>query len=216
MSRRAQATALLLFGVMLAVTAASWSAATPSTQFTVHWGVSGAADGYAGREALLLVPGLALVVAALVRLAVRFDPRRENIVRSASAVDTMVLALVLSLLLVQAAIASSGSGTVLPMDRLAPVAIGALILIIGRVLPQIRQNYTVGVRLPWTIESEKSWDATHALAGRIWVAVGAATIVSGVVTGGALPIVLLLVGLIGSLPIVARRAYRTWKYDRRR
>jgi len=36
------------------------------------------------------------------------------------------------------------------------------------VLGKVRRNFFIGVRIPWTIASEPTWDATHRLAGRLW------------------------------------------------
>ncbi len=78
-------------------------------------------------------------------------------------------------------------------------------------MPNIRQNYTIGVRLPWTIESEAAWDASHRFVGGIWILVGAATAGLGFLGLSAAAILTLLVGLtlsiIGTL-FVAYRVYR--------
>jgi uncharacterized membrane protein len=42
----------------------------------------------------------------------------------------------------------------------------------GLYMPKIKQNYFAGFRLPWTLESEANWHATHQLAGKVWVAGG--------------------------------------------
>ena len=55
-------------------------------QLAIHWNVDGVADGFAGREALLLLPIIFGITALLIALAIRFDPKRANIVRSAEAV----------------------------------------------------------------------------------------------------------------------------------
>lgn len=39
-------------------------------------------------------------------------------------------------------------------------------------MSKIRQNYTVGIRLPWTLSSEDNWDKTHRLAGKLWIVGG--------------------------------------------
>ena len=49
---------------------------------------------------------------------------------------------------------------------------GLMLLVVGNYLPKCRQNYTVGIKVPWTLASEENWDATHRLAGKLWVAGG--------------------------------------------
>lgn len=47
--------------------------------------------------------------------------------------------------------------------------IGILFLIIGNYLPKTRQNYTVGIKIPWTLSSAENWNRTHRLAGWLWM-----------------------------------------------
>ncbi|EJN93634.1 SdpI family protein [Streptococcus ratti] len=43
------------------------------------------------------------------------------------------------------------------------------ILMLGICLPKTRQSYTIGIRLPWTLDNEENWVKTHRMAGRLWV-----------------------------------------------
>jgi uncharacterized membrane protein len=177
----------------------------------VHWNIDGAADGFAGREALLIVPITTVVVGGLLWLAVRNDPKRANIARSADALGLVVMALALLVAVTQSAIINSGFGEAARLDHAVPLVAGALFAILGYAMPNIRQNYTIGVRLPWTIESEAAWDASHRFVGGIWILVGAATAGLGFLGLSAAAILTLLVGLtlsiIGTL-FVAYRVYR--------
>jgi len=76
------------------------------------------------------------------------------------------------------------------------------------------------VRLPWTLESEKSWDASHAFIGRAWISVGLTTAGLAVIPENALdlggaPVALLLGGLAVSTAAAVVIAYRTWRDDSR-
>ncbi|AWN61249.1 SdpI family protein [Streptococcus sobrinus] len=59
------------------------------------------------------------------------------------------------------------------------LAFGFFFIVIGNYLPKIRQNYTVGLRFPWNINDEGSWNHTHRLAGFLWVLGGLIIIVDG-------------------------------------
>ena len=87
-------------------------------------------------------------------------------------------------------------------------------------MPQIKQNYTIGVRLPWTLESEKAWNAAHAFVGRAWIALGGTTaalaaIPETVVDLGGAPVIVLLGGLASSIVATIVIAYRVWRADAR-
>ena len=96
-----------------------------------------------------------------------------------------------------------------------PVAAGALFAIFGYAMPNIRQNYTIGVCLPWTIESEAAWDASHRFIGGIWILVGVATALLGYLGLSAAAILTLLVGLTLSVVGTVFVAYRVWSREPR-
>ena len=47
-----------------------------------------------------------------------------------------------------------------------------MIIIIGNYLPKARQNYTIGIKIPWTLANEENWNRTHRLAGYLWMICG--------------------------------------------
>ena len=189
-------------------------------RLAIHWDINGVADGFAGREALFLLPATFAITAALILLAIRLDPKRANIVRSAEPIGYVAMGLVLLFAVTQSAIINSGFGEAARLDHAAPIALGAFFALLGYAA-QIKQNYTIGVRLPWTLESEKAWDVTHAFVGRAWISVGLTTAAlaaipeSAVDLGGA-PVAVLLGGLAVSTAAAVVIAYRTWRDDQRR
>ena len=176
----------------------------------IHWNINGIADGFAGREALLIVPITTALVGGLLWLAVRYDPKRANIARSSEALGVVVVALSLLVAVVQSAIINSGFGEAARLDRAVPIAAGAFIAILGYAMPNIRQNYTIGVRLPWTIESEAAWDASHRFIGGIWILVGTVTALLGLLALSEAAIVTLLAGMALSVAGTVYVAYRVW------
>ncbi len=52
--------------------------------------------------------------------------------------------------------------------------ISLLISIIGNYMGNIRPNYFIGIRTPWTLENESIWKRTHHLTGRLWFISGIA------------------------------------------
>jgi len=54
-----------------------------------------------------------------------------------------------------------GSGLIL-------AAVSVLLAVLGNYMYNIKPNYFVGIRIPWTLENEDNWKKTHNLAGRLW------------------------------------------------
>ena len=178
------------------------------------------ADGFAGREALLLLPAIFGITALLIALAIRFDPKRANIVRSAEAVGYVGMGLVLLFAVTQSAIINSGYGEAARLDHAVPIVLGALFVLLGYAMPQIRQNYTIGVRLPWTLESVAAWDAAHITVGRAWIVTGTVTALLGlipteIVDLGAAPLLVFFAGLAASLVATTYVAYTTFSAGKR-
>ena len=48
------------------------------------------------------------------------------------------------------------------------IAMGLLFALIGNNMYNLKPNYFAGMRLPWTLENEDNWRATHHVAGRLW------------------------------------------------
>jgi len=58
----------------------------------------------------------------------------------------------------------------------APRAMSAgvfvFLMLMGNVLGKVRRNFWIGVRTPWTLANERVWNATHRLAGWVFVLTG--------------------------------------------
>jgi uncharacterized membrane protein len=50
--------------------------------------------------------------------------------------------------------------------------LGLLFAALGNYFQTVRPNYFIGIRTPWTLESEHTWKKTHRLGGRMWMAGG--------------------------------------------
>ena len=80
----------------------------------------------------------------------------------------------------------------IPMEKLIPVLVGLLIMGLGNYLPKCRQNYTSGIKLPWTLYDEDNWNRTHRMAGRLWMVGGLGIMVSAFWGGGTLLLAVIL------------------------
>ena len=47
-----------------------------------------------------------------------------------------------------------------------------MFILIGNYLPKCKQNHTIGIKIPWTLNSEENWNATHRFSGKVWVICG--------------------------------------------
>jgi len=85
--------------------------------------------------------------------------------------------------------------------------LGALLLTIGAVMRRMRPNAIMGVRTPWTLTSEASWNASHRVGGWIFMAIGTLMVLGGL-TGLAWLFLASIVGLIAGMFFLV--AYGWW------
>jgi hypothetical protein len=65
------------------------------------------------------------------------------------------------------------------MERWAFIGVGLLITGIGYYLRKLKPNNYVGVRTPWTLQSDEVWKETHQMASTLWISAGVVIIVAG-------------------------------------
>ncbi len=143
----------------------------------VHFGPSGDADGFSNRPfAVFAMPLFVLAVHWLCTLATAADPKHKNI-------DGKPLGLVLWIcplisLLVNGVIYTTALGIGINIPMVMGLFFGCLFVVIGNYLPKCRQSYTLGIKLPWTLNDEDNWNRTHRFAGRLWTVGGLVMIVT--------------------------------------
>ena len=76
-----------------------------------------------------------------------------------------------------------------------PTMGGLMFIIVGNYLPKCKQNYTIGIKIPWTLNSEENWNKTHRFAGWLWTICGILIMLTGFLGSFwvFLPIALLMV-----------------------
>ena len=138
----------------------------------VHWNIHGEIDGWASKPfGLMIVPVTMLLLSALLRFLSWIDPK----LRRAPADDTRMPA-VLRILRLVFAIFFTGIfylqiggvfGRVLDGRRFLLLNSLLLFAVMGNYLGNLRPNYFLGIRTPWTLDSPETWRATHRLGGRL-------------------------------------------------
>ena len=56
--------------------------------------------------------------------------------------------------------------------------LGVVFILTGNYMPKCKQNYTIGIKVVWTLNDEENWYRTHRFAGRLWVIGGVVVLVT--------------------------------------
>lgn len=163
-------------------------------QVPTHWGSDNVVNGYSSRNmAAFGIPAFMLLMAVIVNITYRIDPKRENISRSRELKQVTRWFIVLLAVLVQAIIILSAVGFSINVGSVVSFPIALLFVVMGNYLPKCKQNYTMGIKLPWTLADEENWNRTHRVAGYVWTAGGIIMMIMGLLHLAALYFAVILI-----------------------
>lgn len=137
-------------------------------QVPMHWNAQGEVDGYGTKfQAVFLMPLVLVAFHWICVLGTSLDPKKQNI---NDKIFTLVLWIIPVIsLLCNSMVFVTALGHKVSVEIIMPLFMGALFVIIGNYMPKCKQSYTVGIKLPWTLDNEENWNKTHRLAGFLWV-----------------------------------------------
>lgn len=138
-------------------------------QVVTHWNINQVPDGYSSKAfAAFGLPAFFAIVNMLVFAGLRFDPKSGNIGSRFKGVFRWVLACFT--FVVHGIVISYALGfRAVNISVMIIFIVGILFAVLGNYFPKSKQNYTAGIRLPWTLANEVNWNKTHRLAGYLWV-----------------------------------------------
>ena len=137
-------------------------------QISIHFNAAGQANNFQSKVlAVFGLPLFLLLVHLFVIFVIGRDPKNsamnEKMVRVIYWL-TPIVSLSISYLIYSKALGSTTNPSVF-----VSALLGLIFVIMGNYMPKLKVNHTVGIRLPWTLQSEDNWHKTHRLAGKLWV-----------------------------------------------
>lgn len=143
-----------------------------------HWNAAGEVDGWASKPVAVFVPSaMMLALQWLCLLVTSADPKKQN--HPEKVIHLVFWLIPLLTVFISALMYVSALGVSVRVETLMPILLGVVFIAIGNYLPKCKQNYTIGIKIPWTLASEENWNRTHRLAGWVWVGGGIVMMLSG-------------------------------------
>ena len=168
-------------------------------QIPTHWGIDGEVDGWSSKAfAVFGFPSILLALHWICVFASSADPSSKNY-------HPKMLRLVLWIcpvigLVIGSLVYATALGYGLKVEVIMPLLVGLMFIIVGNLLPKCRQSYTMGIKLPWTLNNEENWNKTHRLGGKVWVIGGVITMATAFV--GSFWVLLGVLIMMVALPTV--------------
>ena len=142
----------------------------------VHFNASLICDRIGSRWTGMIAPAIMAIVFPLCLLGEskggNSDKNRKPLTIIVSLIAVMCVGVSWFILLIMHSGAELGERIPANFDVLVQMMLGLMFAVTGNYMPTVRQNKTLGIKLPWTLKNERCWDKTHRFGGRIMVIVG--------------------------------------------
>ena len=139
-----------------------------------HWNIKGEIDDYLPKLThSILFPAMTLGLYLLFLALPYIEPRRKHFLESwgfYQIIKNLIVGFMLVLFVTTSW--SAAASQPLEINMIVPISVGVLFIIIGNYMSQIKSNFFMGIRTPWTLSSDTVWQKTHRLGGVTFVIAG--------------------------------------------
>jgi uncharacterized membrane protein len=168
-------TAVLLIAIATAV--ATWFYSTLPDQIPTHWNIRGEVDGYGGKWTLFAFPVVMVAMLVLFYFLPALSPKPFE-VDTFRSTSLYIMVLVIGLfgymegVLLYVVNQTVAKQPTVDLGRTFLAGLFLFFALMGNVMGKVRRNFYIGVRVPWTLASDRVWNDTHRLAAWVMVAAG--------------------------------------------
>jgi len=192
-----------------------WIVLPVDAQIPVHWNFQGEVDRTMPKDlAVIMTPILASVLLILFFIIPKIEPRRENLTKSAKVWNITWPSLMVFMLFLHMGLMLHAMGVEISFPHYSMFLTGFLFVIMGNYLGKVRSNFMFGIRTPWTLSSELSWNKTHRLMGKLFVFYGFTLLISVWLFNFFQAIILFMgIGVIVLVIVAFWYSWHIWKQD---
>lgn len=134
-----------------------------------HWNAAGQVDGYMPKFWGTFLMPLMLAALSLLFIAIlRIDPLKANIAEFRKYYDGFIVLFFLFMLSIYGQTLLWNLGTKISPNAVYPIGFGILLYYIGILLDNAKRNWFIGIRTPWTLSSDRVWEQTHQIGGKLF------------------------------------------------
>lgn len=140
-------------------------------EIATHFQFDGTPDKFSSKSFAVFTMPLSLTLLHLVAMYFTLnDPKKKNMGEKLLKIVFWIVPSVS--LLTHLSIYANGMGIDIDVSAISQLVIGVILILTGNYLPKSRQNYTVGIRTPWTLNDEENWNRTHRFGAWVFVISG--------------------------------------------
>jgi len=135
----------------------------------IHWNLEGKPDNYAPKDiGLFLLPLINTGLYLFLFFIPKIDPNNEQLQYSIKTLQWIRLGThaLLGFIMLWTSLSIIEASNVQPEWLFSVISL--FFAFLGKAMANVKQNYFVGIRTPWTLSNELVWDDTHRVTAPLW------------------------------------------------
>ncbi len=142
-------------------------------KMAAHWNTKGQVDGYMSKFwGTFFMPFILVGLTLLFVFIPMIDPLKENIEKFRGYYDGFIIIFLIFMLSLHLLVILWNVGIQISPNVFLPIGIGLLFFYMGILCENSKKNWLIGIRTPWTLSSDKVWDKTHKIGGKLFKIAG--------------------------------------------
>lgn len=181
-----------------------------------HWNIRGEVDGWGSKYInLFLMPTIALAAYLLMSFLPAIDPFRKNYEKFVKPYLYFKIFLAFFFIYLEIFLLYSSIRFNPPQGSLMfAIPFSLLLCFIGWILPQLKRNFFIGIKTPWTLVSDENWKKTHDFGGKAFIFAGVASLVAAFF-GSMVSFIVLIGSIVITTIITISYSYLMYRKDKK-
>lgn len=147
-------------------------------------------------DKLYIIPAISVAILVVYMIFRLYASKSKDIMVIQKQYYKVLVSTIMVLIIIQFVVLYSYFNVGIDSYKIVSVVISYMLIYIGNIMPQIKQNSIIGVRTKKTLNNENVWREANRVGGISLVIVGTILFVVSLVMNGRLLILILLVGVV--------------------
>jgi uncharacterized membrane protein len=178
-------------------------------EIPTHWNAEGQVDGWGAPHMIFLFPIISFLIFGLFLAIPKIAVFKKNVSEFKHLESMKFMMVVMFAFLFLATVLATINYYNRIILMILPI-VGLLFFYLGYILPEMKRNFFIGIRTPWTLADDFVWKQTHALGGKLFMLLGVLFVLLVFIDPRYL-LYLIMIKVIGVVVILFIYSYWVWR-----
>lgn len=160
----------------------------------IHFNIHGKIDAYGSKYYIILFLLIPVLIVYLMDILKKIDPKYLNykdMNKEYNMFKFLIASLLYAIYIVFIISTLSSFNILLAINTL----LGIFLILMGKYLKNLKQNYFLGIKTPWTLNNEIVWEKTHKRSSVVFIIIGISFLIN-IFLKSFIPFIILILGLM--------------------